>query len=415
VNKLTDSNRRRFLQATGIALTLPAFESFAVGAPTNDESPRRLVCVGNHLGFYPGNFFPQSAGKDYVPTSTLKPLEVHRDDLTVFSHLDHGLNGGHRGVQGFLNSIKKEEAAGFPEKNISLDQAAAEHVGSSTRFPSINTGIANGTDMCWTRAGVHIPPINNPARLFRALFVNSSQGDREVERTRLTHRASVLDALRDSASALNRTLNAADRDKLDQYLTSVRDVERRLQMSKEWLDRPKPKSPIDEVLDEERQHLDELALFYDLMALALQTDSTRVATLETGLGFRTAELDLGSYHGLSHHSKSEDRIGQLQVVEAFLTTKLSNFISRLKESKIFDNTLIVFGSGMSDASIHSNRNLPVLLAGGGLNHQGHVVSLAEQHKRVPLSNLWLSVLHWFGSERDRFGRSTGTFSPMEIG
>ena len=411
----TQMNRRRFLQGTGIALSLPAFDSFAAGLSAAKKPPRRLVCIGNHLGFYPGNFFPKESGKDYVATTTLKPLEQHRDQLTVFSHLDHGLNGGHKAVQGFLTSIKKEEAAGFPGKNISLDQVAAEHVGSSTRFPSINTGILRGTDMCWSRAGVHVPPINNPATLFRGLFVNSPQSAREAEHTRLKHRVSVLDALRDSASALNRTLNAADRDKLDQYLTSVRDVERRLQMSKEWLNRPKPKAPIDEVLDEERQHIDEVALLYDLMALALQTDSTRVATLETGLGFRTAELDLGGYHGLSHHGKSKDRIGQLQVVEAFLTTKLSNFISRLKEAKIFDNTLVVFGSGMSDGSIHSNRNLPVLLAGGGFKHQGHVVCPAEQHKRVPLANLWLSVLQWFGSETDRFGRSTGTFSPMKLG
>ena len=415
MNRLINLNRRRFLQGTGIALTLPAFESFAADAVTKNESPRRLVCVGNHLGFYPGNFFPKDAGKDYTSTSTLKPLEAHREDLTAFSNLDHGLNGGHKGVQGFLTSIKKEEAAGFPEKNISIDQVAAEHVGSSTRFASINTGIEGGTDMCWTRAGVHVPPINNPSTLFQGLFVNSPQSEREAERSRLKHRASVLDALRDSAGVLNRTLNAADRDKLDQYLTSVRDVERRLQMSKEWLDRPKPKSPIDEVPNEERQHIDEVALLYDLMALALLTDSTRVATLETGLGFRTAELDLGSYHGLSHHSKSEDRIGQLQVVEAFLTARLSNFISRLKDARVFDNTLIVFGSGMSDGSRHSNRDLPVLVAGGGLKHQGHLVCPAEQHKRVPLSNLWLSVLNWFGAERDRFGRSTGTFSPMEIG
>ena len=412
MSNLTHLNRRRFLQGTGVALSLPAFESFAAG---NEELPRRLVCVGNHLGFYPGHFFPKAAGKDYVPTSTLKPLDVHRDDLTVFSHLDHELNGGHKAVQGFLTSIKKEEAAGFPEKNISLDQAAAGYVGSSTRFPSINTGIDGGTDMCWTRAGVHVPPINNPAKLFQGLFVSSAKSEREAERTRLKHRASVLDALRDSAGALNRTLNAADRDKLDQYLTSVRDVERRLQMSKEWLDRPKPKSPIDEVLNEERQHIDEVALLYDLMALALQTDSTRVATLETGLGFRTAELELGSYHGLSHHSKSEDRIGQLQVVEAFMTTKLSHFMSRLKEAQIFDHTMIVFGSGMSDGSIHSNRNLPVLLAGGGIKHQGHIICPEQQHKRVPLSNLWLSVLQWFGADVDHFGRSTGTFSPMEIG
>jgi len=414
--RLTNSHpvdRRRFLQGMGVVLALPWLESAAMA-----DAPRtkRLVCVGNHLGFYPGNFFPKAAGKDYVPTSTLKPLETHRDDLTVFSNLDHGLNGGHRAVQGFLTSIKKEEAAGFPEKNISLDQIAAEHVGSSTRFPSINTGIVNGTDMCWTRAGVHVPPVNNPATLFRGLFVNSPQREREAQRTRLKHRGSVLDALRDSANALNRTLNAVDRNKLDQYLTSVRDVERRLQMSKKWLNRPKPKPSMSEVLDEERQHIDEVALFYDLMALALQTDSTRVATLETGMGFRTEELDLGfGYHGLSHHGKSDDRIGQLRVVEAFLTTKLSGFISRLKEAQIFDNTLVVFGSGMSDGSSHSNRNLPVLLAGGDLKHKGHLVCPAEQHKRVPLSNLWLSVLQWFGSEADRFGRSTGTFSPMKIG
>ena len=318
-------------------------------------------------------------------------------------------------MQGFLTSIRKEEADGFPTKNMSLDQAAAEHVGSDTRFPSVNAGIVNGTDMCWTRAGVHVPPVNNPSTLFRALFVNSPANERATERTRLQHRGSVLDALRESAGALKRTLNAADRNKLDQYLTSVRDVEQRLQMSKEWLNRPKPKAPIDEVLDEERQHLDEVALFYDLMALALQTDSTRVATLETGMGFRTSELDLGGYHSISHHGKSDDRIGQLKVVESFLTTKLSDFISRLKEAQIFDETMIVFGSGMSDGSSHSNRNLPVLLAGGGIKHKGHVICPDDPHKRVPLANLWLSVLHWFGSETDRFGRSTGTFSPMKIG
>ncbi|MBC8243476.1 MAG: DUF1552 domain-containing protein [Verrucomicrobia bacterium] len=415
MNKTIPLNRRRFLQGTGFALTLPIFESLAVGAKTDEKTPRRLVCVGNHLGFYPGNFFPQTAGKDYVATSTLKPLEAHRNDLTVFSNLDHELNGGHRAVQGFLTSIKKEESAGFPEKNISLDQAAAGLVGSATRFPTINTGIVNGTDMCWTRAGVHVPPVNNPAKLFRALFVNSPQEARAAERTRLQHRGSVLDALRDSASALNRTLNAADRTKLDQYLTSVRDVERRLQMSKEWLDRPKPKPPIAEVQDEERQHIDEVALLYDLMALALQTDSTRIATLETGMGFRTSELDLGSYHGLSHHGKAPGRIDQLKVIEAFLTTKLANFMTRLQEAQIFDNTLIVFGSGMSDGSSHSNRNLPVILAGGGIQHHGHLVCPADPHKRVPLSNLWLSALQWFGSEADRFGRSTGTFSPMKIG
>ena len=268
--------------------------------------------------------------------------------------------------------------------------------------------------MCWTRSGVHIPPVNNPAKLFQGLFIQASTSSREAQRTRLKYRASILDALRESASALNRTLNTADQNKLDQYLTSVRDVERQLQMSNQWINRPKPEATIQEIQDEERQQIDEVGLFYELMALALQTDSTRVTTLETGLGFRTSELDLESYHALSHHGKAEDRIDQLKVVESFLTGKLNNFISRLKEAEIFDQTLIVFGSGMSDGSIHSNRDLPVLLAGGGLDHQGHLICPEEHHKRVPLCNLWLSVLNWFGSDTERFGRSTGPFSPMKI-
>ena len=242
-------------------------------------------------------FFPAEAGENYEVTSTLQPLQQHREELTVFSNLDHQLNGGHKAVHGFLSGIKKEEAAGFPVKNISLDQAAAEHVGSDTRFASINTGIGEGTDMCWTRAGVRVPPVNNPATLFKALFVEANQNELKVERNRLMHRSSVLDALRDSAQALNRTLNVADRNKLDQYLTSVRDVEKRLQMSKEWVDRPKPVSPIDHVVEEERMQIDEMKLLYDLIALALQTDSTRVATLEIPLGFQTVELNLDGYHG----------------------------------------------------------------------------------------------------------------------
>ena len=213
---------------------------------------------------------------------------------------------------------------------------------------------------------------------------------------------------------MNGKLNASDREKLDQYLTSVRDVERRLQMSRQWLDKPKPKSLIKAVGEADRQHIEEMPLLCDLLALALQTDSTRVATFEVPIKFRTSELDVGSYHGLSHHGKLEGRLKQLQVVEKYLITQFGRFLDKLKEAKVFDDTLVVLGSGMSDASRHSNRNLPVLLAGGGLKHEGHVICPAETQKRVPLSNLWLSTLHWFGCKRDRFGKSTGTFSPMQI-
>jgi len=408
-------DRRSFLQGVGVALALPMLESRARGA--QPQRPRRILAIGNHLGFYPQAFFPKEAGADYVSSQTLKNIEKHRKDFTVFSNLDDGAHGGHSGVHAFLSGgIRKEESGGFPEKNISLDQVAAEHSGSAARFPSITAGLAAGTDMCWTRTGVRIPPVNNPARLFEALFVQSSKAERDLERTRLGHRGSVLDALRDSAKSLHGDLNSADRDKLDQYLTSVRDVERRLQMSETWLDKPKPKPGIKAVTDEERMHIEEMPLFFDLLTLALQTDSTRVATFEIPMGFTTSDLDnvTSGYHGLSHHSKGENKLEQLKVVEDYIFTQVNRLFDGLQEAKIFDDTLVVMGSGMSDGSKHSNKDLPVLLAGGGLKHQGHVVCPADKHKRVPLSNLWLSSLQWFGIERESFGKSSGTFSQMDF-
>ena len=416
-NNTSFIDRRHFLRGLGMALALPAFESLNVGfaVTTPSVTPRRLICIGNHLGFWPGGFFPTAEGRDYAISQTLAPLQAHRGDFTVFSHLDHGAKGGHGAVHSFLTGVKKEESAGFPEKNISIDQVAAEHVGSATRYPSITAGIGEGTNMCWNRAGVNLPPVDNPARLFEALFVESSAGAKASERERLSNRASVLDALRESAKQLGGNLDAADRSKLAQDLTSVRDVERRLQMSEAWLGRPKPKSPIEAIKDEERMHIEEIPLFMDLMTLALQTDSTRVTTFELPLNFHTTDLDVGGYHGLSHHSKQEGLLSQLQVVENYLMKQFAHLFGKLKEAGLMDSTLVVIGSGMGNASNHSNRDLPVLLAGGGLKHQGHLVCPEEDRKRIQLSNLWLSSLQWFGVERERFGRSTGTFSPMKIG
>lgn len=405
-------DRRKFLQGMGVTLALPWLESSMMAAPTRIK---RLVCFGNHLGFYPEAFFPKNSGADFIISPTLKHIEKHRKDFTVFSNLDDGTNGGHAGVHAFLSGgIRKELAAGFPEKNITIDQVAAEHVGSATRFPSITAGIDSGTNMVWKRSGVSVPPINNPAQLFRALFVDQNNASRVMQRKVLLHRSSVLDALRESAKTLNRKLDASDRDKLDQYLTSVREVERRLQMSREWLDKPKPKSPIKTIGQAQRQHIEEMPLLCDLLALALQTDSTRVATFEVPISFRTSELNVGGYHSLSHHSKSEDRLGQLQKVEKYWMEQFGFFLNRLKEKKVFNDTLVVLGSGMSDGSRHSNRDLPVLLAGGGIKHEGHLICPAEVSKRIPLSNLLLSTLQWFGCDRERFGKSTGAFSPMQI-
>ena len=411
-------DRRNFLRGAGMALAIPFFESTSTTAYGAIETVRnkRILAVGNHLGFYPGAFFPKEEGTDYVSSPTLKNIEGHRKNFTVFSHLDHDVGGGHGGVNSFLTGVKKQESKGFPEKNVSLDQIAAEHVGTAARFPSITAGIGEGTDMCWTRTGVRIPPVNSPARLFNALFTQSSQSERNLERNRLSHRGSILDALMGSAKSLQGKINGFDRDKLDQYLTSVREVELRLQMSKEWLDRPKPEPGISPISDEERMDIEEMPLFFDLLTLALQTDSTRVATFEIPIGFTTNDLDGVSYgyHGLSHHSKGEDKLAELQVAEDYIFSQVNRLFTKLQEAKIFDDTLVIVGSGMSDGSRHSNKNLPVLMAGGGLNHKGHIISPEEHHKRIPLSNLWLSALQWFGVERDNFGKSTGTFSGLNF-
>ena len=379
-------DRRRFLQGAGLSLTLPFLESGASKAMAAVEPTRnkRILAIGNHLGFYPGAFFPKEEGADYVSGPTLKNIEKHRKDFTVFSHLDHDVGGGHGGVNAFLSGVRKQESKGFSEKNVSLDQIAAEHVGSASRFPSITAGIGEGTDMCWTRTGVRIPPVNSPSRLFNALFAQSPQSVRNAERERLTHRSSVLDALLGSAKSLQGKLNSPDRDKLDQYLTSVREVEHRLQMSKEWLDRPKPEPGIKPISRRgPHAYRGDALCFSTLLTLALQTDSTRVATFEIPLGFSTTDIDGVSfgYHGLSHHSKGEGKLTELQVAEDYIFSQVNRLFNSLQEAKIFDDTLVIVGSGMSDGSRHSNKDLPVLIAGGGLKHQGHVISPEEHHKR----------------------------------
>lgn len=420
-------DRRHFLRGAGVSLTLPALASLmperasAAGAIA-EEAPRRLVCIANSLGYWPDGFFPTTVGKDYQTTQTLKFIENHRDNFTVFSNLDDDGSGGHSGVGSFLSGIKIKEAVGFPEKNMSLDQRAAEHVGSVTRFPSMVTGVGEGSDLSWNRSGVRIPPVTNPARVFEALFVQADDVTRKAQHYRIGQNASIIDALVENAKSVERKLNTADRNKLDQYLTSVRDVERQLQMSQQWVDRPKPKPTIDPIRDAGQTHLECVPLFYQLMALALQSDSTRVATLETPIQLSLTGLTTLGYHRLSHHGKDPDTLKELAKVEAYLLKNFASFLDQMHSipaedgKSLLDHTLVVFGSGMGNASSHNNKRLPVVIAGGSMQHQGHVACPDRDgpHK-IPLSNLWLSTLQWFGLEIDRFGKSTGTFSPMKLG
>ena len=409
----TRSSRRAFLRSAGVALALPLFESYARSA---EQPPMRLVCVGNPLGLLPEAFFPAETGAEYQIPKLLKPLEARRKDFTVFSHLDHDVSGGHRAVHAFLCGIRDQDASDWPERNISIDQRAAEHVGARTRFPSIvaSVGHADGDMACrmsWTRNGVNVPPVNKVSELFRQLFVAEDQQTRTKRAQGYDVNSSILDAVNAQANQLSRSLGKLDQRKLDEYLTSVREVERRITMAGGWVDQPKPQ--VEMAQPQDGPFTQSLEDFYELVALAIQTDSTRVATLEIPGVIDTQNLGLnGGYHGFSHHGKAEVLQKGLLVIESFQTSAFARFLNRLAGmedsdgARMLDRTMVLFGSGMGNGSSHSNKDLPILLAGGGFRHGEHKAYATE--RRTPLCNLYTTILQRFGIEIDRFNKASGT-------
>src|SRR5436309_2156636 len=327
--------RRSFLKAAGVTLALPAMESLGrlTWAAEQKQVPRRMVCVGNEFGMYPGAFWPKNLGADYELTKLLEPLGAHRKELTLFSHLDHGLKGGHFAVHTFLTGVKAAEAKGMPEGGISLDQRAAEFFGSQTRFPSLaigsEDGLHGGCMMSWTRSGTRIPPIPGPRELFRMLFVDDDSHAKERAADGIALQGSILDAVLGDANSLSRRLNKPDGQKLDEYLASVRDVESKLRLDRHWQKIPKPKVDLKEP---ENQGLTrDLPAIYDLIALALQTDSTRIATLEIGGSFAASDLGIREgYHNLSHHGQVQAKIDLLVQIELYQMQQFARFLDKLK-------------------------------------------------------------------------------------
>lgn len=409
-------NRRTLLRGTGAAIALPMLEAMGPLRAADNKPAMRLMCVGNPLGMLPEAFFPKSTGAGYEMTELLQPLARHRKDFTIFSHLDHDVAGGHRAVHSFLSGIKDQDATSWPSRNISLDQRAAEFVGAKTRFPSIvaSVGGAEGDmapQMSWTRNGVNIPPIVRASELFRGLFVADDAAARKKTADGYDVNGSILDAVREQASTLRRDLGKLDRDKLDEYLTSVREVERKIGTATGWLDTPKPKVAMK--MPEDGPFTESLAAFFELMLLAIQTDSTRVGVLEIPGVIDTQNLGLtGAYHGFSHHGKAEVLQKGLTIIEKFQMTHLAKFLDRLESitdsdgARMLDRTMVLFGSGMGNGSSHSNHDLPILVAGGGFRHGEH--KAYSRDRRVPLCNLFTTLLQKFGVETDKFNKASGT-------
>ena len=418
-------SRRKFLRGTGALVALPFLESLAkpmkaIAATGRSVEPMRMVCVGLEYSMHPQGFFPAETGRNYTMPSLLKPFEGLRDDFTIFSHLDHpGIKGGHHATHTFLSGIRAELASGHPEGNISMDQKAAEFIGSNTRYPSLqlNTGGGSfGGGISWTRNGVAIPPVADLQTLFDALFVETSASRKERLAASFKLNTSILDVVREDAQSLQKHLGKSDLKKLDEYFTSVREVEKRLAMSEAWLNKAKP------VVDYELPNpiptslYDEVPLYFDLMKLALQTDSTRILTYNI-VGWSGSSGLPGvtkGYHDLTHHGKDPDKLRQLAIIESYYGRQFARFLEDLKalqvssDESLLDKTMVLFGSGLGNASSHSNRDLPILLAGGGFKHGEHKVYPKKGNSQTPLSNLYVSMLQRFGMEIEEFSTGTGT-------
>ena len=412
-------NRRSTLRSAGVALALPMFESKLSRAqtkPSTDAPIKRLICLTNNYVVYQKSFFPEQAGTDYELPKTLQPLEKHRGDFTIFSNLDHGLTGGHACVPTFLNGIRPDMASSFPEGNISLDQKAAEFVGAATRYASLTLKVKESNQVSFTRTGVQVPAIDVTG-MYRKLFLEESAATKAKEKLRLKQHSSILDTIMNRANEVSRDLGSQDQRKFAEYLESVRSLEVKLKQMEPWLDRPKPSTEIPEPRPA-RQTADEMQVMMELMALAIETDSTRIMTMASG--FANGDFGLqGGYHGFSHHGELPEKTKALELIEGNQIKQMSYLIDLLKAKEdpinggsLFDHTMILFGCGMATGT-HSCKNMPLLLAGGGFKlGQHHVLPEQEPH-RVKACNLLLSMLQNFGLEVDRFGTSTGTLAGLE--
>ncbi|MBD3672542.1 MAG: DUF1552 domain-containing protein [Planctomycetaceae bacterium] len=422
-------DRRRFLlQSVAGSLALPGLPSLMADSPGNTTpivesfgagvGARRFVAIGNLLGFQLKHFFPETTGKEFEETELLKPLAANRDQLTVYRGLDHGLRGGHFAVHTFLSGLLHHESKNRTDGNVTLDQFLADEVGDQTRFPSLTVGseggIHGGCQLSWTKSGVRVPPITGPAELFDRLFVADPQQRQAQKVKENSLQASILDSIHEEARSLSKRVNQEDRAKLDEYFSSIRDVEKRLELRQRWSHQPKPEAPFEKPAD--KNTVEDLPMLYELIALALQTDSTRIATLEIGGSFLPQHLGIDkSYHGLSHHGNDDETVAHLLTLEKYQIEQFGKFLTRLSniqdgEQSLLDSTAVLFGSGMGNANSHTNSDLPIVLAGGGYATGEFKQAPSNGPNKVPLCNLFLDIAQRMGVEKDSFGTSTGTFS-----
>ena len=412
-------NRRTFLRASGVAMALPLLESmspaFARAAAT---APRRMVNICNTLGLYSESWFPKTAGTGYETTEYLSLIDQHRSQYTLFSGYAHEEQSGrqpHNSEITWLTAARRPGLDGF-RNTISLDQVAANHLGYTTRYPSIVLGTASAQSQSYTRSGAMVPAETSPAKLFEQLFLQGTPEEVEREAQSLNDGGSILDRLKSETSALRRRVSASDQQKLDAYFDAVRTAEQELGEVKAWQQRTKP--TVDQARPDDVDDVADLigrikAMFY-MIPLILETDSSRVVSVmihDHGAIPQVQGVSV-DHHNLSHHGQDDAKIGQLKRIETEIVEAFGGLVTELaarndSDGNLLDSTTVLFGSNLGNANAHTSHDLPVLLAGGGYQHGGHIVHEGEN---APLCNLFVTLLQTMGVETDAFGQSTGTLT-----
>ena len=418
-------NRRQFLRSGSAVLALPFLEALAPRLARGASVPplKRMVCIMTNTGLLPENFWPKETGPQYTPSRYLAHLEPLRGRYSVMHGLSHPDNsGGHVVEKSFLTGARFPSSAVF-KNSISVDQLAAESLGHHTRLPFLALGVNGQHDglLSVSRDGVFIPPELSPAKVYQRLFTPDTPEESARRMREIGQRVSTLDFVNEKAKRLSQSLGAEDRGRLDQYLTSVRELEQRLEQARVWQQREKPRVTVSQPQDiqDNTQDVDRARLMYDMTLLALQSDSTRIITLYLnplevlvklpGVSDRT--------HTLTHHGNEPEKLEQLARVEEAGLKNLGHFLAGLAAvneggGSLLDDTTVLFGSNMSNGSNHSNVNLPVLLAGGRFKHGRHLQF--DLKNNTPLCNVFVSMLQHMGLEQEAFSTSTGTLTGLEM-
>ena len=417
-------SRRTLLRGLGVGLTLPMLDAMTpvcAAAAEVPAEPQRLIAILTNQGILPQYFFPTGEGRGYKPSPYLEILQPFRERMTVFSGVSHPeVDGGHSAEQCFLTAAPHPGQSGF-RNTISVDQYAASRIGHLTRFPSLALSVGTRQSVSYTQSGVQIPGEDSPARLFRTLFVQGSKQEVEAQVAKLRRGRSILDSVGERARELGGRVGAADRNKLDQFYTGVRDLEQRLHKSEEWERLPKTKV----AMTPPRDHDDPGALvertrsMYDLARIALETDATRLISVyvyQNSAKPNIPGVDTGT-HPLTHHGNQPEKLDQLRRIEEAQFRELAQLLGGLggraaAGGSLLDHTSVVYGTSLGNGNSHSNDNLPVLIAGGGFRHAQHIALGGTRD--YPLPNLFVSVLQRLGLDVDRFASSTGTMSGLDI-